>query len=114
MLSILLDIQKTLALIEYLTKNGSPRCIQEFRDEIYQIRGLQDFSHYEDGADRGAASIFRIILLISIVRETAKRVYELLNDDNKIDEERKKAQEMREKLGGKIILLVLPLRYQRL
>jgi len=27
---------------------------------------------------------------------------QLLNDDQKIDEERKKAQEMREKLGGKL------------
>ena len=47
---------KTLTLIEYLIKNGSPRCVQEFRDEIYQIRTLQDFSHYEEGQDRGAAS----------------------------------------------------------
>lgn len=31
----------------------------------------------------------------------SKRIYELLNDENKIDEERKKAQELRAKLGGK-------------
>lgn len=31
----------------------------------------------------------------------SKRLYELLNDDNKIDEERKKAQDLRSKLGGK-------------
>jgi len=81
-------ILKTLNLIEHLIKNGSPRCIQEFRDEIYQIRSLQDFSLHEDGADRGAA-----------IREMSKRIYELLNDENKIDEERKKAQELRAKLG---------------
>lgn len=81
-------ILKTLNLIEHLVKNGSPRCIQEFRDEIYQIRSLQDFSLHEDGADRGAA-----------IREMSKRLYELLNDENKIDEERKKAQELRSKLG---------------
>lgn len=34
---------KTLVLIEYLLKNGSPRCIMEFKDEIYKIRKLQDF-----------------------------------------------------------------------
>jgi hypothetical protein len=82
-------ILKTLSLIEYLIKNGSPRCIQEFRDEIYQIRTLQDFSHYEDGQDRGAA-----------IREVSKRVVTLLNDEQKIDEERKKSQELRERLGG--------------
>jgi len=84
-------ILKTLSLIEYLIKNGSPRCIQEFRDEIYQIRTLQDFSHYEDGQDRGAA-----------IREVSKRVVTLLNDEAKIDEERKKSQELRERLGGEM------------
>jgi epsin len=84
-------ILKTLSLIEYLIKNGSPRCIQEFRDEIYQIRTLQDFSHYEDGQDRGAA-----------IREVSKRVVTLLNDEQKIDEERKKSQELRERLGGEM------------
>lgn len=84
-------ILKTLSLIEYLIKNGSPRCIQEFKDEIYQIRTLQDFSHYEDGQDRGAA-----------IREVSKRVVTLLNDEQKIDEERKKSQELRERLGGEM------------
>mmetsp|Transcript_1636 Transcript_1636/g.1459 ORF Transcript_1636/g.1459 Transcript_1636/m.1459 type:complete len:319 (-) Transcript_1636:228-1184(-) len=79
---------KTLNLIEYLIKNGSPRCIQEFRDEQYQIRMLQELTVIEEGADRGAS-----------IRETSKRIVELLNDDTKIDEERKKSQEMREKLG---------------
>ena len=42
--------------MEYLTKNGSPRCVGEFKDEIYQLRTLQDFSLYEQTLDRGASS----------------------------------------------------------
>eukprot|EP01006_Ploeotia_vitrea_P034223 TRINITY_DN65725_c0_g1_i1.p1 TRINITY_DN65725_c0_g1~~TRINITY_DN65725_c0_g1_i1.p1 ORF type:complete len:113 (-),score=8.38 TRINITY_DN65725_c0_g1_i1:1686-2024(-) len=31
---------KVLNMIDYLLKNGAPRCISEFKDEIYQIRML--------------------------------------------------------------------------
>ena len=39
-----------------------------------------------------------------IVREKSKIIVDLLNDEQKIDEERKKAQEMRERVGGKPFL----------
>ena len=48
-----------MTVIEYLLKNGSPRCIQDIKDEIYQIRTLQDFSHLEDGQDKGAGSNYQ-------------------------------------------------------
>ena len=49
---------QTLNLIEYLLKNGSPRCIHEFKDEIYTLRSLQDYYFVEGDIDRGVASKF--------------------------------------------------------
>jgi len=81
-------ILKILNLIDYLIKNGSPRCVSEFREELFTIKPYQDFAHIEDGQDRGAA-----------IREVAKNIINLLNDDKKIEEERNKAAEIRERLG---------------
>lgn len=36
------------------------------------------------------------------VRETSKRIVGILGDDSKIDEERKRAQELRDRLGGNL------------
>lgn len=70
-------LSKTLVLIEYLLKNGSPRCIMEFKDELYKIRKLTDFKFSEGGEDKGAS-----------VRQRAKNIVELLNDEDKLDHER--------------------------
>ena len=42
-------ILKTLHLIEYLTKNGAPRCVGEFRDAIFKVRSFSDFFLVEGG-----------------------------------------------------------------
>lgn len=52
--------QKAINLMDYLAKNGSPRCVGEFKDEMYQLRTLQDFSLYEQNIDRGASSKMRL------------------------------------------------------
>jgi len=49
-------LEKTLNLIEYLIKNGSPRFVLDFRQEIYRIRLLMQFNHTENG-DKSATSI---------------------------------------------------------
>jgi|688.fasta_scaffold1636691_1 epsin len=49
-------IYKSLSLIEHLLKFGSSRCVQEIKDETFKIRLLQDFSHNEDGIERGQGS----------------------------------------------------------
>ena len=51
-----LIIKKTLGLIEYLVKNGAPRCIGDFKDEMFKIRTFSDFVLVENGSDRGCAS----------------------------------------------------------
>jgi hypothetical protein len=33
-------IYKTLHAMDYLVKNGAPRCIQEIKDEVYKIRAF--------------------------------------------------------------------------
>lgn len=80
-------ILKTLNLMEYLTKNGSPRCVGEFKDEIYQLRTLQDFSLYEQTLDRGAS-----------IREKVKELIDLITDDQKLETERENAKKIREKM----------------
>lgn len=43
-------------MMEFLAKNGSPRCVGDFKDEIYQLRTLQDYHLNEGGIDRGQSS----------------------------------------------------------
>ncbi|EAS03841.2 ENTH domain protein (macronuclear) [Tetrahymena thermophila SB210] len=79
---------KTLVLIEHLLKNGSPRCIMEFKDELYKIKKLQDFKFYEGGEDKGSG-----------VRQRSKNIVDLLTDEDKLDHERQTAKELREKMN---------------
>lgn len=51
-------IFKALHAMEYLAKNGAPRCIQELKDDLFKIRALQDFSFSENGVDRGQGGKF--------------------------------------------------------
>ena len=46
-------IFKALNCMDYLVKNGAPRVVQDLKDDLYKIRGLQDFSYQENGVDRG-------------------------------------------------------------
>jgi epsin len=43
-------------MIEYLIKNGAPRCIGEFKDDISKISFFNDYSFFEGNTDRGASS----------------------------------------------------------
>jgi len=43
-------------MIEYLTKNGAPRCVGDFRDNIFKIRSFSDFFLVESGSDKGLSS----------------------------------------------------------
>ena len=80
---------KSLTLLEHLIKNGSERCVDEARGRTHQLRGLDNFNYYEGTVDRGLG-----------VREKSKQILELLEDDERIREERSKAKKLREKFGG--------------
>lgn len=75
--------------MDFLLKNGSKKWLFEFKDGIYHLKMLQDYSCYEDSVDRGEG-----------VREKTKQIIELLNDEKRLEEERESARKIREKLTG--------------
>eukprot|EP00605_Chrysophyceae_sp_TOSAG23-4_P000280 GSChrysophyteH1.ASY1.ANO1.322.1 assembled CDS len=84
------QIFKALTLIEYLIKHGSERFIEDCRDNMFKIRRLQDYNFYENNVDKGSGT-----------REMAKKIVEILSSNDNIREERDKARELRQKLGGR-------------
>jgi hypothetical protein len=32
-------------VMDYLVKNGAPRCIQDIKDDLYKISAFKDFSY---------------------------------------------------------------------
>lgn len=84
------QIYKSLQLLEYLIRNGSERIIDDIRGNLSLIQMLKSF-HYIDskGRDQGIN-----------VRNRAKTLIALLNDDAMIRSERKKARATAKKFGG--------------
>lgn len=83
-------IFKGLTLLEHLLKNGSERCVDDARNHSHLLRNLDRFNYYEGTVDRGLG-----------VREKSKQVVEILQDDERIREERQKARQLREKFSGR-------------
>jgi epsin len=83
-------IFKGLTLLEHLLKNGSERCVDDARNHSHILRNLDRFNYYEGTIDRGVG-----------VREKSKQVVEVLQDDERIREERQKARTLREKFSGR-------------
>lgn len=83
-------IFKGLTLLEHLLKNGVERCVDDARNHSHQLRNLDKFNYYEGTVDRGVG-----------VREKSKQVVEILQDDERIREERQKARTLREKFAGR-------------
>lgn len=81
---------KSLLLLDYLIKNGSERVITTTREHLYDMRALEHFTHIDDkGKDQGIN-----------VRQRAKDLLGLINDDQLLREERKKAKKNRDKYVG--------------
>eukprot|EP00584_Thalassiosira_punctigera_P001472 CAMPEP_0172531710 /NCGR_PEP_ID=MMETSP1067-20121228/4996_1 /TAXON_ID=265564 ORGANISM="Thalassiosira punctigera, Strain Tpunct2005C2" /NCGR_SAMPLE_ID=MMETSP1067 /ASSEMBLY_ACC=CAM_ASM_000444 /LENGTH=689 /DNA_ID=CAMNT_0013316113 /DNA_START=108 /DNA_END=2177 /DNA_ORIENTATION=- len=85
-------IFKGLTLLEHLVKNGSERCVDDARNHSHLLRNLDKFNYYEGTVDRGVG-----------VREKSKQVVEMLQDDERIREERQKARQLREKFAGRSV-----------
>ena len=82
-------VYKALTLLEYLIRNGSERSVEDGRDHVYQIRTLCDFQYTEPGGvDQGIN-----------VREKSRQIVDLLNDRDRLKEEREKARANRGKCG---------------
>ncbi|KAM8884864.1 uncharacterized protein ACB058_000868 isoform 1-T1 [Synchiropus picturatus] len=80
-------IHKSLTLLEYLLKTGDDRVLLKMKDNIYIVKALTEYRFTEkDGKDQGVN-----------VREKAKVVLVLMEDDDKLKEERDFAVKTREK-----------------
>lgn len=84
------QIYKSLVLMEYLVKNGSERFVDDARANVALVTMLKSF-HYIDskGVDQGIN-----------VRNRSRELSQLLNDENLIREERKKAKDNAKKFGA--------------
>jgi len=83
------SIYKALVLLEHLVKNGTERVVENARDHMFKIRSLSDFNYYDGNVDRGTG-----------IRDKCKQLLELLNDNDRIREEREKAKKLRDKYVG--------------
>jgi len=83
-------VYKGLLLLDHLVRNGSERVVTSAREHIYDLRSLEVYSFIdENGKDQGVN-----------VRQRAKALIELIMDDEKLREERKKAKKNRDKYIG--------------
>ncbi|TNN45364.1 Epsin-1 [Liparis tanakae] len=80
-------IYKSLTLLEYLLKTGDDRVLLKMKDNTYIVKALAEYRFVEkEGKDQGVN-----------VREKAKVVLILMEDDDKLKEERDFAVKTREK-----------------
>ncbi|KAL9936368.1 hypothetical protein V8E36_004436 [Tilletia maclaganii] len=81
---------KALTVLDYLIHAGSENVIIYFRDNLYLVKTLKEFQHLDDyGKDQGAN-----------VRQKAKDITNLLQDEGRLREERRTRQSMRDRMGG--------------
>ncbi|CAF0759454.1 unnamed protein product [Adineta steineri] len=79
-------VYKSLVLLDHLIKYGNERVSQQCKENIFAIQTLKDFQYVEDQKDQGYN-----------VREKAKQLIALLKDDERLRNERRKAQDGRER-----------------
>lgn len=71
-------VAKSLTVLDYLVRFGSENCVLWCRENFYVIKTLREFRHEnESGFDEG-----------QIIRVKAKELVSLLNDDERLREER--------------------------
>lgn len=85
-------VYKGLLVIDYLIKNGSERVVQECKFRSLAIKTLSEFQFIdEDEKDQGLS-----------VRQRAKAIVELINDEKRLNAERQTASKNRDKFGQAI------------
>ncbi|KAJ2844571.1 Epsin-3, clathrin recruitment and traffic between the Golgi and endosome, partial [Coemansia erecta] len=84
------QVYKALQLLEFLVKNGSERVVDEIRGHITIVKMLKNFHHIDaNGKDQGIN-----------VRQRSKELVDLIQNNERLREERKKAKDNRGKYGG--------------
>lgn len=82
-------VYKSLMLLDYLVKTGSERVAAQCKENIYCITTLKDFQFVDrDGKDQGAN-----------VRERAKQLVSLLQDEDRLRSEREKSLKNKERFS---------------
>ncbi|CAD5215502.1 unnamed protein product [Bursaphelenchus okinawaensis] len=81
-------VYKSLVLLDYLVKCGSDKVAQQCKENIYSIETLKDFQHIEENRDQGLN-----------VREKAKQMMALLNDEERLKNERARFQMTRKRFA---------------
>ncbi|XP_018905194.2 epsin-2 isoform X1 [Bemisia tabaci] len=82
-------VYKALVLLDYLIKTGTEKVAQQCKENIYAIQTLRDFQYMEENnKDRGQS-----------VREKAKHLVILLQDEEKLKSERMRAMKAKERLA---------------
>ncbi|XP_062871649.1 epsin-3 isoform X2 [Trichomycterus rosablanca] len=83
-------VYKALTLLDFLIKTGSDRVAQQCKENIHAIQTLRDFQYIDrDGQDQGLH-----------VRENAKQLVTLLQDNEKLKKERSQAHKTRERMAA--------------
>jgi epsin len=72
-------VYKSLVVLEYLVRCGSHDVVVDVRTKLSLVQGLRDFSCEEEGKDVGLG-----------VRQKAKWICEIVNDEKNLTEEREK------------------------
>lgn len=80
-------VSKSLVVLEYLVKSGSPRVVRQCKENLFSIETLKDFQFIDkDGKDQGVT-----------VRDRAKAIVALVKDETRLKEERERAIQARER-----------------
>uniref|UniRef100_A0A0L0P767 ENTH domain-containing protein n=1 Tax=Candidozyma auris TaxID=498019 RepID=A0A0L0P767_CANAR len=75
-------VAKSLTVLDYLVRFGSTKCVLWSKDNLYIIKTLREFVHFDDANnDQGA-----------IIRVKAKELVALLRDDERLARERENAR----------------------
>ena len=81
---------KSLLVLSYLITNGSERVVTSAREHIYDLRRLENYTFIDEmGKDQGIN-----------VRHKAKSLIDMIQDDEKVRMERKKAKQFKDKFTG--------------
>ncbi|KAI4376968.1 hypothetical protein MLD38_014668 [Melastoma candidum] len=83
-------VYKALTVVEYLVAHGSDRAVDEIIEHTYQIASLSSFEYVEPGGKDVGIN----------VRTRAEKIVALLNDREKIQQVRNKAEANRNKYVG--------------
>lgn len=76
-------VAKSLTVLDYLVRYGLDKCVLWSKDNLYIIKTLREFVHFDDSSqDQGA-----------LIRVKAKELVALLQDDERLTRERQNARQ---------------------